>query len=90
MLRDDDLAQIPWPIERRPISTRFGSLRVLTMPPPGAGRVLVEMLHVLERFPEELVRDEFEALAAEKTFSRRMRRKFREAAESFARRNDYT
>ena len=54
LLRDDDLAQIPWPIERRPVSTRFGALRVRTFPPPGAGRVLVEMLHVLEQFPERL------------------------------------
>jgi gamma-glutamyltranspeptidase/glutathione hydrolase len=53
LLRDDDLAQVPWPIERRPVSTRFRSLRVLTCPPPGAGRVLVEMLHLVERFPEK-------------------------------------
>ena len=38
LLRRDDLAQIPWPIERRPLSGRFGTLRVLTFPPPGAGR----------------------------------------------------
>jgi gamma-glutamyltranspeptidase/glutathione hydrolase len=50
----DDLAQIPRPIERRPVATRFGNLRVVTFPPPGAGRVLVEMLHLLEQFPEDL------------------------------------
>jgi gamma-glutamyltranspeptidase/glutathione hydrolase len=54
ILRDDDLAQIPWPIERKPVATRFGSLRILTCPPPGAGRVLVEMLHLLEQFPPKL------------------------------------
>ena len=54
LLRDDDLAQIPWPIERKPVSTGFGSLRVRTMPPPGAGRVLIEALHILEHFPERL------------------------------------
>ena len=52
LLRDDDLAQIPWPIERRPVATRFESLRVVTMPPPGAGRVLVEMLNVLSNLPK--------------------------------------
>jgi gamma-glutamyltranspeptidase/glutathione hydrolase len=54
LLRDDDLAQIPWPIERKPVSTRFGALRVRAFPPPGAGRVLIEMLNVLEQFPEKL------------------------------------
>ena len=54
LLRDDDLSQIPWPIERKPLATRFRSQRVLTFPPPGAGRVLVEMLHILEASPEQL------------------------------------
>jgi gamma-glutamyltranspeptidase/glutathione hydrolase len=52
LLRRDDLAQIPWPIERRPLSGRFGTLRVLTFPPPGAGRTLIEMLNILSNFPE--------------------------------------
>jgi len=52
LLRRDDLAQIPWPIERRPLSGRFGTLRVLTFPPPGAGRTLIEMLNILSSFPE--------------------------------------
>ncbi len=51
LIRDDDLAQIPWPIERRPLATRFDGHRVLSFPPPGAGRVLIEMLHIMERFP---------------------------------------
>jgi gamma-glutamyltranspeptidase/glutathione hydrolase len=52
-LRRDDLALIPWPIERRPISCRFEGLRVLTFPPPGAGRTLLEMLNILGHFPEK-------------------------------------
>jgi gamma-glutamyltranspeptidase/glutathione hydrolase len=48
----DDLAQIPWPLERRPISTQFANLRVMTFPPPGAGRTLIEMLKILSHFPE--------------------------------------
>ncbi|MGR8947182.1 MAG: gamma-glutamyltransferase family protein [Gammaproteobacteria bacterium] len=51
-LREDDLAQIPWPVERRPVTTKFGNLRVLTMPPPGAGLALVEILNVLDQLPE--------------------------------------
>jgi gamma-glutamyltranspeptidase/glutathione hydrolase len=47
----DDLAQIPWPRERRPLSCRFDGLRVLTFPPPGAGRTLVEMLNILSHVP---------------------------------------
>lgn len=54
VLHLDDLAQIPWPVERRPLSCRFGNLRVLTFPPPGAGRTLVEMLHISERLPDRL------------------------------------
>lgn len=47
LLSKEDLAQIPWPIERRPISGRFGTSRLFTMPPPGAGRTLVEMLNII-------------------------------------------
>ncbi len=54
LLRDDDLAQIPWPIERRPLSTHFGPWRVFTFGPPGAGRTLIEALNILNQFPEEL------------------------------------
>jgi len=54
LLHLDDLAQIPRPIERKPISCRFRGHRVLTFPPPGAGRTLIEMLHILENFPEKL------------------------------------
>jgi gamma-glutamyltranspeptidase/glutathione hydrolase len=51
LLRDDDLAQIPWPTERRPLATHFGHKRVFTFPPPGAGRTLIEALNLLEQFP---------------------------------------
>lgn len=53
LLHLDDLAQIPWPIERRPISCRFEDKRVLTFPPPGAGRTLVEMLNIMSQFPNK-------------------------------------
>lgn len=54
LLDKDDLAQVPWPIERKPLSTKFHGMRVVTCPPPGAGRVLVEMLHLVEQFDEKL------------------------------------
>jgi gamma-glutamyltranspeptidase/glutathione hydrolase len=50
----DDLARIPWPIERRPLASRLATWRVLAFPPPGAGRMLVEILLVLQNLrPEE-------------------------------------
>jgi gamma-glutamyltranspeptidase/glutathione hydrolase len=55
LLHLDDLAQIPWPIERRPLSCRFDSLMVLTFPPPGAGRTLVEMLNILKQLPSQKI-----------------------------------
>jgi gamma-glutamyltranspeptidase/glutathione hydrolase len=54
LIRKDDLAQVPWPIERRPIRGRYGDRVVLTMPPPGAGRTLIEMFNVLTRIPEAM------------------------------------
>lgn len=54
LLNEDDLAQIPQPIERKPVACHFGGLRVITFPPPGAGRTLVEMLNIFENIPEEL------------------------------------
>ena len=54
ILLADDLAQIPHPIERQPLSGRFGRDRVLTMPLPGAGRTLVEMLNIHQSLPRQL------------------------------------
>lgn len=51
LLHLDDLAHTPMPIERNPVSCRFEGLRVITFPPPGAGRTLVEMLNILSQFP---------------------------------------
>jgi gamma-glutamyltranspeptidase/glutathione hydrolase len=54
LISKPDLAQIPWPIERRPVSCQFDGFRILTFPPPGAGRTLVEMLNVISHFPPKL------------------------------------
>ncbi|MFK7740094.1 MAG: gamma-glutamyltransferase family protein [Planctomycetota bacterium] len=51
LIQLDDLAQVPTPIERRPVGGRFGSMRVFTFPPPGAGRALLYMLKLLDQFP---------------------------------------
>lgn len=55
LIRDDDLAQIPWPIERKPLSCRFNGKQVLTFGEPGAGRTLVEMLNVVSHFPKTML-----------------------------------
>ena len=54
LIDETDLAQIPKPIERKPISCNFRGLRVITFPPPGAGRTLVEMLNIYDNLPEHL------------------------------------
>ena len=54
LIRKDDLAQVPRPIERRPLMGRFGEYRVFTFPLPGAGRTLIEMLNVYESLPAKL------------------------------------
>lgn len=53
LVRDDDLAQIPWPVERKPLTARHGDRRVYTFGPPGAGRALVEALNLIGQFPLE-------------------------------------
>jgi len=55
LLRYDDLALIPWPIERRPLRRRFRTYRVFTMPPPGAGRTLLFSLMMVDAIPAELL-----------------------------------
>jgi gamma-glutamyltranspeptidase/glutathione hydrolase len=54
LIRDDDLAQIPWPIERKPLSTKFLDMRVLTLGPPGAGRTLIEAMNIINTMPGKL------------------------------------
>ena len=51
-LRRDDLAQVPMPIERRPLTGRLFGHRVFTMPPPGAGQALIEMMNIHQHLPE--------------------------------------
>lgn len=54
LIRLDDLAQVPRPIERRPLMCRFGEDRVFTFPPPGAGRTLAEMFNAYRHLPADL------------------------------------
>lgn len=51
LIQKDDLAQIPYPIEREAINGRYRNMVIHTMPPPGAGRTLLEMINILKKFP---------------------------------------
>lgn len=55
LLRAEDLALIPWPIERRPIARRYRGYLVKTMPPPGAGRTLLLVLLMLSYLQSKFV-----------------------------------
>lgn len=56
LIRKDDLAQVSPPLERRPVASWWEGKRVMTMPPPGAGRTLIEMLNIVSHFPKRLQR----------------------------------
>jgi gamma-glutamyltranspeptidase/glutathione hydrolase len=51
LIQADDLAQIPRPIERRPLAGSFRGSRVFTFPPPGAGNSLLYILKLAEQLP---------------------------------------
>lgn len=50
-LRAEDLALIPWPIERPCVERYYRQVRIATVPPPGAGRDLSLVMMVLDNLP---------------------------------------
>jgi gamma-glutamyltranspeptidase/glutathione hydrolase len=59
LLRYDDLALIPYPIEREPLVKPFRGLDVYTMPPPGSGRTLLFTLLMTDMIPlDQRIEDE--------------------------------
>lgn len=55
LLREEDFAQIPVPVERPVLSGHYRGYGIHTFPPPGAGRVLIQILNILEQFsPQEI------------------------------------
>ncbi len=50
LLREDDFLQIPIPIERPILEGKYRQYALITFPPPGAGRVLMQILNILEQF----------------------------------------
>jgi gamma-glutamyltranspeptidase/glutathione hydrolase len=81
-IRADDLALIPWPIERRPLARRYRSLLVKTMPPPASGRTLLLILMILNNLESKFLggraptRYHFLAEAFRKAFLQRKDRPF--------------
>ncbi|GJL73271.1 MAG: gamma-glutamyltranspeptidase [Nitrosomonas sp.] len=55
-LRAEDLALIPWPVERRPIHRTYRAVKVFTSPPPGAGRTLLLVLQILKHVPSRFLK----------------------------------
>lgn len=56
-LRKEDLAFIPEPIERKPISRRYRGIRVYTMPPPTAGDTMLLVLMMLANLKKSFLRN---------------------------------
>ena len=54
-LRADDLAMIPWPIERPPLEGHYRNITVLSTPPPAAGRTLLLVLLMLNHMQPEFL-----------------------------------
>jgi len=56
-LRADDLAQIPWPIERRILKRNYRRVSIATVPPPAAGRTLLLVMMMLRQLPIRVIRN---------------------------------
>ena len=50
---EEDLMNIPWPRERKPLVGNFGSCSVYTLPPPGGGSTLLQMLNLFDLLQPE-------------------------------------
>jgi gamma-glutamyltranspeptidase/glutathione hydrolase len=53
LLTRADLLQIPYPVERPVLESRYRGYRLATFPPPGAGRALVQIMNILETFDRQ-------------------------------------
>jgi gamma-glutamyltranspeptidase/glutathione hydrolase len=54
-LSSDDLALIPWPVERPPVWGNYRGISVAALPPPAAGRALVLVLLMLNSLQSQVV-----------------------------------
>ncbi|QKS70424.1 gamma-glutamyltransferase family protein [Paenalkalicoccus suaedae] len=63
LITEIDMNQIPIPVERETLHSTYRGYELYTYPPPGAGRVLVQILAILEGFPPDNL-DTDEAIGA--------------------------
>ncbi len=56
-LRKEDLALIPWPVERKPIKRSYRKVSVFTCPPPGSGRTLLLVLQMFKNLPSKFFKN---------------------------------
>jgi len=54
LIRLDDLARIPYPVEREVQTGRYQDMQIRTMPLPAGGRTLIEMLNIIAQFPAKM------------------------------------
>ena len=57
-IRSEDLALIPWPVERKPIKRKYRKLDFYTCPPPSAGRTLILVLQMMKNMPSKFLRSQ--------------------------------
>ncbi len=56
-LRAEDLALIPWPVERKPIRRSYRKVKIFTCPPPGSGRTLLLVLQMMKNLPSKFFKN---------------------------------
>ncbi len=82
LIREEDLAFVPEPIERIPIMRKYRGVSVVTMPPPAAGSTLLLTLMMLNHLPSKFLHGDrpssyhFMAEAFRKAFLHRVLRPF--------------
>lgn len=57
-LRADDLALIPWPVERRILKRNYRSVSIASLPPPAAGRTLLLVMLMLNYLQAKFIKNE--------------------------------
>ncbi|MGO4886244.1 gamma-glutamyltransferase family protein [Anaerobacillus sp. MEB173] len=58
LITEADLCQIPLPVERDALASSYRGYDIFTFPPPGAGRVLIQILNTLEQFSPDMLNTE--------------------------------
>jgi gamma-glutamyltranspeptidase/glutathione hydrolase len=58
LIRYEDLAYIPWPVERVPIRRRYRDVSIATTPPPAAGQTLLLVMLMLSNIDPIFLRSE--------------------------------